>query len=153
MNVSEQFFLYTIEFKKISGFISGLRLSDFWFYDINDFDQVTSYPILIKKNLSAKTSKYIPKCWKRSVKRKSNLNFHQSHIKIHLLINIFYIYDPNLLKLFWWQFLVPGSGFLISSATLLCIYVIFQLFQCYYYKKLFSEKFLYFFACTVWSLH
>ena len=55
----------------------------------------------------------------------------------------------NFLKRFWWQFLVPRSEcFLISSATLSCIYAIFQLFQCYYYKKFFSEKFLYFFSCT-----
>ena len=37
--------------------------------------RVTSYPMLMKKNLNAKTTKYIPKCWERSVKRKSNLNF------------------------------------------------------------------------------
>ena len=38
--------------------------------------QVTSYLMPMKiKNLSAKTTKYIPKRWKRSVKTKSNLNF------------------------------------------------------------------------------
>ena len=36
MNVPEQFFPYTIEFEKISGFIFGLWLYDFWFYDTND---------------------------------------------------------------------------------------------------------------------
>ena len=47
--------------------------------------------------------------------------FHQSHKKIHLLINIFYMYMvkpfPNVV---WWRFVVPCSeSLLISSATLL----------------------------------
>ena len=36
---------------------------------------VISYPMVMKKNLSAKTTNYIPKCWERSVIKKSNLNF------------------------------------------------------------------------------
>ena len=35
MNVSEQFFPYQI--MKILGFIFGLWLYDFWFYDTDDF--------------------------------------------------------------------------------------------------------------------
>ena len=34
------FFPYTIEFEKISGFIFGLWLYDFWFYDTNDFESL-----------------------------------------------------------------------------------------------------------------
>ena len=53
--------------------------------------RVTSYPCSWTKDLSAKTTKYIPKCWERSIERNSNLNF-VSIIKTHLLINIVYIY-------------------------------------------------------------
>ena len=42
------------------------------------------------KTLSAKTTKYILKCWEKSVKRRSNLNAIRV-IKNHFLINIFYI--------------------------------------------------------------
>ena len=73
--------------------------------------------------MSAKTTKYILKCWERSVKKKSNTSFRVS--KIHLLINIFLcmvkISIKTFLKILWWQFLVPHSEhLLVSSATLLC---------------------------------
>ena len=42
-----------------------------------------------------KTTKYIPKCWERSVKRTSNPNFIRVKKK-HFLIIIFYIYGPSL---------------------------------------------------------
>ena len=50
------------------------------------------------KNLTAKTTKYISKCWGRSVKWKSNLNFIRATQKIYRLTNIFYIYGPSLSK-------------------------------------------------------
>ena len=62
-NISEQSLPYRM--LKISGFIFGLWLYDFWFSNTNDFK---SYLIPCRwiKNLSAKTTKDIPK---------SNLNF------------------------------------------------------------------------------
>ena len=50
-----------------------------------------SWPWAWIKNLNAKTTKYILKCWERSVERKSNLSFIRV-IKIYLLINVFYMY-------------------------------------------------------------
>ena len=58
-------------------FMFGLWLYDFRFYDTNGF---TSSHLLHyhscpwTKSLSAKTTKYIPKCWEKSVKRSSKLN-------------------------------------------------------------------------------
>ena len=70
MNVSEQFFPYTIEFEKISGFISGLWLYDFWFYDTNDFDRVTSYLMLMKKKLECKDHQIYSKMLSKICKKK-----------------------------------------------------------------------------------
>ena len=58
----------------MSSLIFALRFYDFWFYDMDDFTSpLTPCPWI--KNFRAKTTKSIPKCWERSVKRKSNLNF------------------------------------------------------------------------------
>ena len=81
----------TLKFLFVFGFnwclweIFSLNLENFWFYIWvsvvwllilqHRWFYVTSYPCPWIKNLSAKTTKYIPKCWKRSVKRKSNLSF------------------------------------------------------------------------------
>ena len=46
---------------------------------------ITSYPCPWMKNLSANTTKYILKCWERSVKRKPNLSF------IRVIKNSFFI--------------------------------------------------------------
>ena len=63
----------------------SLNLENFWFYIwavivwilISQYKwlYVTSYPCPWIKYLSAKTIKYILKCWERSVKRKSNISF------------------------------------------------------------------------------
>ena len=78
-----------------------LNLKNVWFYiwvvvvwlliSWHKWLYVTSYPCPWIKNLSAKTTKYILKCWERSVKRKPNLSFIRV-IKIYLLINVFYMY-------------------------------------------------------------
>ena len=39
---------------------------------------ITSYPCPWIKNVSAKTTQYVPKCWERSVERKSNLILSES---------------------------------------------------------------------------
>ena len=80
-----------------------------------------SYPCPWIKNLSAKTSKYILQCWGRSVKRKC-ISVSSESQKIHLLINIFYIYMvKTFLKIPWRRFFVPRSDYLlVSSAALPC---------------------------------
>ena len=66
-----------------------------WLFDfttqISKWLDVTSCPWPWIKNLSAKTTKYILKCWERSLKRKPNLSFIRV-IKFYLLINVFWIY-------------------------------------------------------------
>ena len=99
----------------IFGFICGLLLHDFWIYDANDFKSPLTPWV---KNVTAKTTKFIPKSWEKSVKRKSNFNSIRV-IKIHPLINIFYILiymAQTFLKI-----LNPHSErLLVSSATLFC---------------------------------
>ena len=76
-------------------------------------------PPLIKKNLSAMTTKYILKCWERSVKRNSNLSF--IRVIKNSSVNQRFLYGLNLSTNFWRRFLVPRSGHLfVSSATLSC---------------------------------
>ena len=58
-----------------------------WFYLSH---LLPDHPCPWIKKLSAKTTKYILKCWEKSVKRRFNLNTIRV-IKNHLLINIFYI--------------------------------------------------------------
>ena len=65
--------LFLIKFLKF--LVLGLWLYDFWFYHTNDFKSPLTPSWRWIKKLSAKTTKYIPKCWERSVTRKSNLNF------------------------------------------------------------------------------
>ena len=65
--------LFLIKFLKFV--VLGLWLYDFWFYHTNDFKSPLTPSWRWMKKLSAKTTKYIPKCWERSVTRKSNLNF------------------------------------------------------------------------------
>ena len=92
------------------------------FYIASELLYVTSYPCSWKKYLSAKTTKYILKCWERSVKRKSNISFRviknssfdQRFLMVKTSIKTF-------LKTLWWRFLVPRSEhLLVSSATLSC---------------------------------
>ena len=71
------------------------------------------------KNLSTKTTKYIPECWERSVIRKSNPNFirviKNSSFDQHFL----YIWTKPFKKFFGDNFLFPAH-IVISSATLSC---------------------------------
>ena len=89
------------------------------FYIASELLYVTSYPCSWKKYLSAKTTKYILKCWERSVKRKPNISFrvikNSSFDQRFLMVKTF-------LKILWWRFLVPHSEhLLVSSATLSCM--------------------------------
>ena len=107
----------------------SLNLENFWFYIwvvvlwLNFTTQMTlchlSYPCPWIKYLSAKTTKYILKCWERSVKRKPNISFrvikNSSFDQRFLMVKTF-------LKILWWRFLVPHSEhLLVSSATLSCM--------------------------------
>ena len=104
----------------------SLNLENFWFYIwvvvlwLNFTTQMTlRHFLFMPMNLSAKTIKYILKCWERSVKRKSNISFrvikNSSFDQSFLMVKTF-------LKILWWQFLVPHpEHFLVSSATLLCM--------------------------------
>ena len=75
---------------------------------------VTSCPCPWIKNVSAKTTKYILKCWERSVNRKSNLGF------IIVIKKLMYMVQ-NFLKILGWRFLDLRSEHLfVSSATLTC---------------------------------
>ena len=107
----------------------SLKLENFWFYIwavdlwLNFTIQVTLHhllPMPMNKILSAKTNKYILKCWERSVKRKSNISFRvmkNSSFDQRFL----YIWLLKPLEILWWRFLVPRSEhLLVSSATLSC---------------------------------
>ena len=88
-------------------------------------------PRTMNKDLSTKTTKYILKCWERSVKRKLNLNFIRV-IKIYLLINVFYMYmvRQNLSKNSLMTISCsPLRTSLVTSATLLLRHKIFWLCQ------------------------
>ena len=52
------------------------------------------------KNLSAKTTKYILKCWERSVKRKSNLSSISVTKNSSFDLRFLYVYGKNLSKTF-----------------------------------------------------
>ena len=108
----------------------SLNLENFWFYTwalvpwLNFTIQMTlchfSYPCLWIKYLSAKITKYILKCWQRSVKRKSDINFRVIK-KIIFWSTFSYMMVKRFLKNLWWWFLVPRSEhLLVSSETLLC---------------------------------
>ena len=79
---------------------------------------VISYPWLWIKYLSAKTTKYILKCWERSVKRKTSISFrvikNSSFDQGFLMCYM----AKTFLKIFWWRFLVPRSEHhLVNSAS------------------------------------
>ena len=96
-----------------------LLLYGLWFYDLISQHKwlyvTSSYPCPWIKYLSAKITKYILKCWERSVKRKSNISFRvikNSSFDQRFLVKTF-------LKILWWRFLVSHSEHLIvNSATL-----------------------------------
>ena len=73
------------------------------------------------KYLSAKTTKYILKCWERSVK--SLYQFQNRVIKNSSFDQRFMVKTSikTFLKILWWRFLVPRSEYLlVSNATLSC---------------------------------
>ena len=75
-----------------------------------------SYPWLWIKYLSAKTTKYILKCWERYVKRKTSISFRV--IKNSSFDQRFLMcYMANtFLKILWWRFLVPRSEHLLVNS-------------------------------------
>ena len=77
---------------KIFGFTFELWLYiyDFWFYNTNDFKSPLTSCRWIKK-LITKTSNIYYEILRKIWKRKSSSILSESH-KVHLLINIFYIY-------------------------------------------------------------
>ena len=72
--------------------------------------------------MSAKATKYIPKYWERSVKRKSNLNFNRVIKNSSFDQQFLYMYMvQTFLKILCWQFLVSHRERLfVSSGTLSC---------------------------------
>ena len=70
------------------------------------------------KYLNANTSKFILKCWERTVKRKSNISVrvikNSSFDQCFLMVKTF-------LKILWCWFFFPTQHLLVSSVTLLCM--------------------------------
>ena len=101
---------------KIYGFIFGLWLYVFWFYDTNDFKSPRILPMPMNKNLQICSKK----CWERSVKRNSNRNFirviKNSSFDQHFLCICMV---KTFLKIIWWRFLVPCSELLLVN----CVYL------------------------------
>ena len=106
------------------------------FYDLisqHKWLYVTSYPRPYVKYLSAKTTKYILKCWEKSIKRKSNGYQFQSHKKFIFWSTFSYMVKTSL-KILWWWFLVALSEHLSLLAVQLyhVRQTIFWLCQCLY---------------------
>ena len=76
-----------------------------------------SYPWLWIKYLSAKTTKYILKCWERYVKRKTSISFrvikNSSFDQGFLMCYM----AKTFLKIFWWRFLVARSEHLLVNSA------------------------------------
>ena len=113
--------------------------------------RVTSYPVPMNKKLTANTSKYIPKFWERSERRKSDLDF------IRDIWSTFSIYMlQTFLKTLSWQFFVSRSERLfISSAILsckICNLSTFSMLVCYNAKS-FSLRSFSLMHTVVCSLH
>ena len=100
-------FQFVYSFNQCLRAIFSLNLGNFWFYiwvvvawlliSEQRWLYVTSYLCPWIKNLSAKTAKYIPKCWE----------------------NVYMV--KTFLKILWWRFLVTHSERLfVSNATSLC---------------------------------
>ena len=94
------------------------------FYSTTQMISSHSYPMSMNKKLQCKDHQiHITKCWEKSVKEKSNLDFIRI-IKISSF-DEYFLYIPMLWskpfwKILWWCFLIPHSErLLISSATLL----------------------------------
>ena len=106
------------------------------FYDLisqHKWLYVTSYPCPYVKYLSAKTTKYILKCWEKSIKRKSNGYQFQSHKKFIFWSTFSYMVKTSL-KILWRWFLVALSEHLSLLAVQLyhVRQTIFWLCQCLY---------------------
>ena len=92
----------------------------------------TSYPCPSIKKLRAKTTKYILKCWERSVERKSNLSFIRV-IKNSFFDQYFLYMVKTFLKILWSRVLVPQSEHLLLAVQLYYVrHRIFWLCQCHY---------------------
>ena len=104
------------------------------FYIASELLYVISYPCSSIKYLSARTTKYILKCWERSVKRRSNTSFRAT--KNSSIDQCFLMVKTSIktfLKILWWRFLVPRSEhLLVSSATLSWRHKISWLYQYWY---------------------
>ena len=106
----------------------------------------------INKKLSAKTTKYILKCWERSVKRKSNLSFirviKNSSFDQRFLYLYGYNFSENSLVTISCSTLRTSPG---SSATLLCkTQNTLTLSMLVYYKGASTKNFRH--ACVFWPL-
>ena len=117
---------------------------------------VTSYPCPSIKNLNAKTTKSIPECLGRSLKRKSNMSFirviKNSSVDQHFLFSMVHTF----LKILWWRFFVPClERLLVSSATLSCktLNISTLLMLVNYNKNSFFLRSSSFMHCLVSSVH
>ena len=129
---------------KISGFIFGLSLYDFWFYDTNDF--MSPLPMLMNKKLESKNHQIYSKMLRKVCKKEVSSQFHQDHKEFIFWSTFFMYMVPTFLKVIWWRFFVPCSEpFLISSATLSCKtwnISTFSMLVYYNTNSFFSEKLL-----------
>ena len=115
-----------------------LLLYGLWFYDLISQHKwlyvTSSYPCPWIKYLSAKITKYILKCWERSVKRKSNISFRV--IKNSFFGQRFLIYMvKTFLKILLWRFLIlfPAQNISLLTVQLYRVrHKIFWLCQCWY---------------------
>ena len=106
----------------------------------------------MNKKLECKDHQHIPKCWERSVKRNSNLNF-ISHQKF-IFWSTFCIYlVQTFLKILCWRFLyLPCSGSACSDFTEgfgWSTLVVFENFLVFYFPfSQFPELLLHFRCCN-----
>ena len=96
----------------MSTFIFGMWLYDFWVFDTDNFTLrhlLPDYPWPWIKDLSAKTTKYIPKCWEKSAKRRSNLIsirvIKNSSFDHHFLCTDIYMVQ-TFLNILWWRLFI-----------------------------------------------
>ena len=97
---------------------SLLNLENFWFWVAvvwllilwHRWLYVTSYSCPWIENLTAKTTKYIPKCRERSMKRKSDVNFIRVIKNWSFDQHFLYIWSKPSLKLFGDDFLFPAQN-------------------------------------------
>ena len=104
--------LFLIKFSKFLVLYFGCGCY-FWFYNTYEF----TLSFLWIKNMSAKTTKYIRKCWERSVKSLNPVRvIKNSSFGQHFLYTDVYMVQ-NFLKFLWWRFLVPRSKLLLVGSA------------------------------------